>query len=38
MCLLAGAESSTIIESVKPAAQIVADMAAEAAALRLSSG
>ena len=37
MCLLAGAESSTIIKSVKPAAQIVADMAAEAAAV-LSSG
>jgi NAD(P)H-dependent flavin oxidoreductase YrpB (nitropropane dioxygenase family) len=33
MCLLAGAESSPLIKSVKPAAQIVADMAAEAAAL-----
>lgn len=33
MCLLAGAESATLIKSVKPAAQIVADMAAEAAAL-----
>ncbi len=33
MCLLAGAESSQIIKSVKPAGQIVADMAAEAAAL-----
>jgi NAD(P)H-dependent flavin oxidoreductase YrpB (nitropropane dioxygenase family) len=33
MCLLAGAESSTLIESVKPAGRIVADMAAEAAAL-----
>ena len=31
MCLLAGAESSPLIKSVKPAAQIVADMAAEAA-------
>jgi len=36
MCLLAGAESSTLIKSVKPAAQIVADMAAEAAALLAS--
>ncbi|MND04488.1 hypothetical protein D3C83_247770 [compost metagenome] len=33
MCLLAGAESSPLIESVKPAGQIVAVMAAEAAAL-----
>jgi NAD(P)H-dependent flavin oxidoreductase YrpB (nitropropane dioxygenase family) len=33
MCLLAGAESSPLIESVKPAAQIVTDMAAEAAAI-----
>jgi enoyl-[acyl-carrier protein] reductase II len=37
MCLLAGAESSPLITSVKPAGQIVADMAAEAAALLLSS-
>jgi len=33
MCLLAGAESSPLITSVKPAAQIVTDMAAEAAAI-----
>jgi len=33
MCLLAGAESSPLIKSVKPAGQIVADMATEAAAL-----
>jgi hypothetical protein len=33
MCLLAGAESSPLIKAVKPAAQIVADMAAEAVAL-----
>lgn len=33
MCLLAGAESSPLIKSVKPAAEIVADMAAEAAGL-----
>jgi enoyl-[acyl-carrier protein] reductase II len=33
MCLLAGAESSPLIESVKPAAEIVAEMAAEAAGL-----
>jgi enoyl-[acyl-carrier protein] reductase II len=38
MCLLAGSESSTLIRSIKPAARIVADMAAEAAALRLSPG
>jgi enoyl-[acyl-carrier protein] reductase II len=31
MCLLAGAESSPLIDSVKPAAEIVAEMAAEAA-------
>ena len=37
MCLLAGAESSPLIKSVKPAGQIVTDMAAEAAAV-LSSG
>ncbi|MEW6474976.1 MAG: nitronate monooxygenase [Actinomycetota bacterium] len=37
MCLLAGAESSPLIKSVKPAGQIVADMAAEAAALLSSS-
>jgi enoyl-[acyl-carrier protein] reductase II len=33
MCLLAGAESSPLIKSVKPAGQIVADMAAEAASI-----
>ena len=33
MCLLAGAESAPLIDAVKPAAGIVADMAAEAAAL-----
>jgi hypothetical protein len=33
MCLLAGAESSPLIDSVKPAAEIVAEMAAEAADL-----
>jgi enoyl-[acyl-carrier protein] reductase II len=33
MCLLAGAESSPLIKSVKPAGQIVTDMAAEAAAI-----
>ena len=33
MCLLAGAESSPLIDSVKPAAQIVAEMAESAAAL-----
>jgi NAD(P)H-dependent flavin oxidoreductase YrpB (nitropropane dioxygenase family) len=38
MCLLAGAESSPLIKSVEPAARIVADMASEAAALRVSSG
>jgi enoyl-[acyl-carrier protein] reductase II len=36
MCLLAGAESSPLIKSVKPAAEIVAQMAAEAAALLAS--
>ncbi|MGH9039182.1 MAG: NAD(P)H-dependent flavin oxidoreductase [Acidimicrobiia bacterium] len=38
MCLLAGAESSPIIKSVKPAGEIVADMAAEAAALLAGAG
>jgi hypothetical protein len=38
MCLLAGAESSPLIRSVEPAARIVADMAAEAAALRVTPG
>jgi enoyl-[acyl-carrier protein] reductase II len=38
MCLLAGSESSPLITSVKPAARIVTDMAAEAAAIRLRSG
>ena len=33
MCLLAGAESSPIIDGVEPAGKIVADMAAEAAAI-----
>jgi NAD(P)H-dependent flavin oxidoreductase YrpB (nitropropane dioxygenase family) len=33
MCLLAGAESSPLIKSVKPAGQIVTEMAAEAAAI-----
>jgi len=33
MCLLAGAESAPLIKSVKPAAEIVAEMATEAAAL-----
>ncbi|HVE27945.1 MAG TPA: nitronate monooxygenase [Sporichthya sp.] len=33
MCLLAGAESSPLIDSVEPAGKIVADMAAEAAAV-----
>jgi enoyl-[acyl-carrier protein] reductase II len=33
MCLLAGAESSPLIDSVKPAGQIVAEMAESAAAL-----
>ena len=33
MCLLAGAESSPLIDSVQPAGQIVADMAAGAAAI-----
>jgi hypothetical protein len=33
MCLLAGAESAPLIKSVKPAADIVAEMATEAAAL-----
>jgi len=33
MCLLAGAESSPLIDSVRPAGQIVAEMAADAAAI-----
>jgi nitronate monooxygenase/enoyl-[acyl-carrier protein] reductase II len=33
MCLLAGAESAPLIESVRPAGQIVAEMAADAAAI-----
>jgi enoyl-[acyl-carrier protein] reductase II len=33
MCLLAGAESAPLVTSVKPAAQIVAEMAAEAAGI-----
>ena len=33
MCLLAGAESAPLIKSVKTAGQIVAEMAAQAAAL-----
>jgi NAD(P)H-dependent flavin oxidoreductase YrpB (nitropropane dioxygenase family) len=33
MCLLAGAESSPLVKSVKPASEIVAEMAAEAAAI-----
>ena len=33
MCLLAGAESAPLITSVKPAGQIVAEMAAEAMAI-----
>ena len=33
MCLLAGAESAPLIKSVRPAAEIVAEMAAQAAAL-----
>jgi hypothetical protein len=33
MCLLAGAESAPLVTSVKPAGQIVAEMAAEAAAI-----
>jgi len=34
MCLLAGAESAPLVKSVKPAADIVAEMAAEAARIR----
>ncbi len=34
MCLLAGAESAPLIKSVKPAAEIVAEMAIEAARIR----
>jgi hypothetical protein len=33
MCLLAGAESSPLIDTVEPAGKIVAEMAAEAAAV-----
>jgi hypothetical protein len=33
MCLLAGAESAPLVKSVKPAAEIVAEMAAQAAAV-----
>jgi hypothetical protein len=33
MCLLAGAESAPLIKSVKSAAEIVAEMATDAAAL-----
>ncbi len=38
MCLLAGAESAPLIKSVKPAAEIVAEMATEAAALLAGRG
>jgi hypothetical protein len=33
MCLLAGAESAEIVKSVQPAGKIVAEMAADAAAI-----
>jgi nitronate monooxygenase/enoyl-[acyl-carrier protein] reductase II len=33
MCLLAGAESAQLVKSVEPAGKIVAEMAADAAAI-----